>query len=248
MMNKKKINHIDTEAEEKVDFESLVNGRVDLDILLDETRLSEFNYDELKEIVQFVDEVDNSQLYEKIIQTIRNKTPKKIRIANIGHRIWSYYYERYLLRIVYLTWIALAYFFIKPSISGFYIIGSNEIPKWSIVTIAGLLILFNIWHAVMAFLESKWNRFFNKTTYFRRNLGIYVFNEDGSRISFTKSVLRSIFKTILLGPLSIVFMEFHPQNRSLHDKILNTYVLRITSSEDIDTMQDEIDVFIKTNY
>lgn len=248
MRNKKTQIVTDTETEEKIDFEALVNGVVDLDRLMDRKILEQYNYDELKEIIQYIDEIDNKELYDQVIETIRQKVPLRIRKASLGHRIWSFYYERYLLRILYLIWAGIAFFMIKPNMSGYLIVGPNEIPRWIIIMVIGALVLFNGWHAVMAFLESRLNHFFNKTTYFRRNLRIYVVNEDGGRISLLKSLLRSVFKTLLLGPISILYSEFDSNGRGLHDRLLNTYVLRITSPDDVDDMKDEIAVFIETNY
>ncbi|GEM_PF-2004278 len=237
-----------TEQSGEIDFDELVAKGVDLGRLLDKEHLASYNYDELKEIVQYVDPIDNPKIYQLAIETIRERVPRRIRIATIGHRIWSFYYERYLARIFYVGWFLVSYLILKPSLPGVWILGNKEYDKWFMVFLGGLFLLFNLWHVLMAFLESNRNIFFHKTTYFRRNLGIYVVDRNGKRIGIIKSILRSIFKTILIGPIMILSMEYDTKGRGIHDKLLGTYVLRITSRDDIDSMSGEIAAFISENY
>ncbi len=255
-MNKKKEKAIPSQevlALEKdqsgeIDFDELVAKGVDLGRLLDKEHLASYNYDELKEIVQYVDPIDNPKVYQLVIETLRERVPRRIRIATIGHRIWSFYYERYLARVLYVGWFLVSFLMIKPSMPGVWILGSKEYDQWFMIFLGGLFLLFNLWHTLMAFLESNRNKFFHKTTYFRRNLGIYVVDRNGKRIKIARSILRSIFKTILLGPIMILSMEYDKTNRGIHDKLLGTYVLRITTKDDIDSMSGEIAAFIAENY
>jgi len=57
---------------------------------------------------------------------------------------------------------------------------------------------------------------------------LQIVNENGSRISLLQSLWRfiaSIFSTLLLF-IGYIIIIFHPEKRSLHDLMANTYVLK----------------------
>ncbi|MCP4133355.1 MAG: MMPL family transporter [bacterium] len=173
-----------------------------------------------------------TKLYKKALNTAQ-----KVQKASIGLRVWTYFYDKFILRIFIAIWLVLFSFLFLPEFSGnirfnphgegLVISGTRVSGGEWLIFFAGIFILSILWRLVMAFLESRYH------SPSRRALGIIVVDNNGNRIGFLKSFVRSLFKIFPLGIITLISMELNPDGKGIHDRIMGTEVIQPVQEKNI---------------
>ena len=229
--------------------------------------LEKLHHDDIKEVYQIFNDLDNEASKEIVAQAMKKVEAPPIEIARIGHRIWTYFYEKTILRIALLIWFFQLNLLKKilpfeiPFPSNFDV---EQVPRFlrkilfsqpgaetithvmmgSLVFLFGFVVIWVSWRIWLAYLESKRNKNHSGSTLLRRNLGIIVVNRKGESIGILRALLRGLFRIPVFSMFMIMSMEYSDYERGLHDKLFKTYVLRINQ----DVSPSEIAFFIKNNY
>ena len=229
--------------------------------------LEKLNHDDIKEVYQTFIDLDDEASKEIVAQSIKKIKTPPIEIARIGHRIWTYFYEKTILRIALLLWFfqsnllkkilpfeipilfnldleQMPSFFRKILLSEPGAESPTHIVAGGLFFFVGFIVIWITWKFWLAYLESKWNKNYSGSTLLRRNLGIIVVDKQGEPIGIIKTFLRGFFRMPIVSMLIIISMEYSAYERGLHDKLFGTYVLRI--NQDVDPQQ--IALFITNNY
>ena len=224
--------------------------------------LKNLNYDELKEVYQSFSDIDDEEAKSLIVRALDMVKKPSIEKARLGHRIWSYFYEKIPIRLFLLFWLFLASKLknlipdwmivvdpdsisqMPPPLANFIFIENTAISLGMLMAMVILVLVWISWRIWVAWLESNKNSGHPGSTYFRHNIGIVVVNKKGRAINPLFSFLRGLFRIFPLSLLSVVSMEVARSGRAIHDRLFHTYVLRIY--RDVD--QEEIAHFIKENY
>ncbi len=193
--------------------------------------------DDLLELLNIIDSDKDAEKYEILREAWFALEHSPIDRAPMEIRIWTHFYERYLLRLGIIVWGVIAMVFLKGFFQGD--LSSAQRPAFA----AGALLLWALWHVWMAFLESRTSR--GGSSFLRRSMNIRVVTKDGRPPSFLKSLLRSFFKGFPINLFVTVTMEHSSQVRGIHDKIFGTYVVRVN---DESVTENDIARFIRENY
>ncbi len=251
-----KIENASISIEEIDKFENQ-NLKIDLKVL------KKLDYDDIQEIYQIfndIDDEDSKAIVRKAMETIK---PPDIEIAKISHRIWTYFYEKLILRIAFFIWF-LQLNFLK-NIFSFEIsfspnFDTSNIPSifkkvlfsnsgshlilGGIIFLLGFICLWVIWKIWLAYLESRYNKNHSGSTFLRRKVGLIVVDKKGETIGWLRVFLRGLFRIPIVSMIMIISMELSDKQRGLHDKVFGTYVLRLHK----DLTSQEIAFFITQNY
>ncbi|MCS6983572.1 MAG: RDD family protein [Leptospiraceae bacterium] len=209
------------------------------EIIPDETYLQKLHLDELLEIKDLVNPEREAELAKRIESTILRYEEPRIEIARLDERIWSYFYEKYLLRFLFLIWGGLVFLLVPNKTEP-----EEGMPMALKVFLLGALVLIIAFRLSLAIFESQ-KKASIPASPLRRKLGIAVFMQDGNPPGFFRALLRGFFKSFPLMFLTVLTMELSPNNRGIHDKLFGTYVLRINNPN---VSRAEIREFIKTKY
>ena len=181
----------------------------------------------------------------KVFQNIRSiranldnkQSILKQKTATISMRIWSYFYDNYVTKILFLIWSIIYVLIFIPDVSGnvsfdphgegLVISGTQVTQSQIIIFLVGILIISITWRLVTAFLESKYNKLLNNTTLSRNSLRIKIIGTNGESIGFIKSLTRSIFRVFPLSFVTLISMELSKDGRGIHDKLFGTYVVQV---------------------
>ena len=230
--------------------------------LLNSDNLKKLNYDELKEVYQTFDDIDEETSKSIVLSILQMTQKPSIEKAKLGHRIWSYFYEKIPIRLFILLWFFLAaklktlisywLFTVDPDslsqipslLVNFIFLESKALSLGMLIAIALLFAVWIFWRLWVAWSESNANFKHPGSTHFRQNLGLIVVNKRGKPINPLFSFLRGLFRVFPLSLISVISMEFSRSGRGIHDLLFNTYVLRIYR----DLSHEEIAYFIRENY
>jgi len=193
--------------------------------------------DDLMQLLNIIDSDKDAEKYEILREAWFALEHPPIVRAPMEIRIWTHFYERYLLRLGMIVWAVIAMVLLKGYFQGD--LSSAQRPALA----AGALLLWALWHVWMAFLESSPSR--GGSSFLRRSMNIRVVTKDGKPLSFWKSFLRSFFKGFPINLFVTVTMEHSSQERGIHDKIFGTYVVRV---RDESISENDIARFIRENY
>ncbi len=234
---------------------------------LDYKLLEKLNHDDIKEVYQVFVDVDDETSKEFVAKAMKKIRPPPIEIARVGHRIWTYFYEKTILRIALLLWFFQLSFLKKilpfqlPIPFGFDLEqmpiflkkillsepgaeSPTHIVVGGLLFFVGFILIWAAWRFWLAYLESRWNKYYSGSTLLRRKFGIIVVNKEGGSIGILRTFLRGFFRIPVLSMFMIISMEYSDYERGLHDRLFGTYVLRV--NQDVDSQ--EIALFIKNNY
>lgn len=238
MAKKKKEENFIEAAEKEAEFFLKVEAG---EIEPDEAYLKKLHWDELIEIKDLLDPEKEENLYQKVEKALYNYLEPKIEIAQIGERVWSFFYEKYFLRILLFLWAFLAYFIYQKNVLLTEKMGTKA--YWIIFAIGAFILIF-IGRIYLAYAESRKNNTLSGSK-IRQKLGIVVVQKNGYPPSFLKSFARGLFKSFPLIFLTLLSLELDKKNRGIHDRLFGTYVLRIN---DKNVTRKEIADFIEKNF
>ena len=236
---------------------------------LNSANLEKLNYDELIEVYQTFADIDEEEPKKVVLSSLQAIPRPSVEKATLGHRIWSYFYEKVPIRLFILFWFFLA---IKlktlisyrllivdpdslqqippplvnflPPLVNFLFLEDKSITLGIIIALILLLTVWISWRIWIAWLESNANFIHPGSTYFRQHLGLIVVNKKGKPLNPIFAFLRGLFRIFPLSLISVLSMEFSKSGRGIHDLLFGTYVLRIYK----DLGQEEIAHFIQENF
>ncbi len=208
---------------------------------VDVSHLKNLHRDELLEIRDFVDEEKEPALYAAVNEAIRLHVQPRIQIARIDERVWSYFYDKYILRVLLALWVAVVFFVIGPLLPQTADIRNLAIP----VAVGGALFFIVFWRVLLAKMEAGQPSGNAGSSPVRRKLGIRVVMADGSPPGLLRSFARGMLKAFPLYFITLVTMEIARNNRGLHDRLFGTYVVRINAR---DVTRSELAAFIRENF
>ena len=229
---------------------------------VDIQHLKNLDKDELKEVYQVLSEVNHEESQEIVAKIIQETKAPPIEKAKIGHRVWTYFYDKAIFRVGLVIWFLFfnplkAAFDQKiplpedmetakfpPFLKPLFTEQGDAIFLGSVIFIAVLLGLWISWRLWTAFMESKRNHHHPGSTFCRRNLRIVLVDRRGQPIGWLRTFLRGLFRLPIVSMITLATMEFSSNNRGIHDKIFGTYALRINE----DVLPVEIASFIQSNY
>ena len=231
---------------------------------IDTRLLKKLDHDEIKEVYQVFKDLNDEASKEVIKKAAQaSPLPPPIEKAKLGHRIWTYFYEKMIFRIPLVIWLFQSGFLRKQfplevsipdgldfaNTPGFLrkilLSESNEyLVLGGIIYVMGFVCIWLAWRVWIAYLESKRNKNHSGSTLLRRKLGVIVVNKKGEAVGWLRAFFRGLFRVPVFSMIMIISMEFSAHERGLHDKIFGTYVLRI--NQDVTTQ--EIAHFIRENY
>ena len=227
------------------------------DDIIDEEELNlnevkKMNYEELFELIHFF-EIDNDMKTVEILKPYLEKlhTPP-IAVASLEDRIWSYFYEKYIIRIILVLWGIIGYNLKEKIFSWFSLesevfMNGKEVSTIALILGAGAAVIILIWRLYAAYMESTLNVKKRHALMFRRSIRILVINEDGSIPGMAKSFFRAFFRAFPFSFLTILTMQNTKNGRGIHDKIFKTIVLKmhpeVTDQEVLDYIKFNPDLF-----
>ncbi len=226
-------------------------------------QFKKLDHDELKEIYQLFSDIREEETLKKIEDIYKDVYIPAIEKAKLGHRIWSYFYEKYPIRIIIILWLILGTslkklipFEIKLPVTAdfskmptglrdfLFSADSTAIPLGMILYILVPILILIGWRIFLSFLESNRNSRFSGSFFTRSKLGIAVVDKYGKPLPWGKSFLRGLFRIFPISFITVALTECAKNNRGPHDKLFGSYVLRL--NEDVN--KDQIEIFIKQNY
>ena len=168
-------------------------------LLFDLEKVKELSRYELKQILSFLDPLHDEEKYQAFLKIYEEKEEPLVQKARLGLRVWSFFYEKLIIRIISLAWVFFAFGNIKEGLNELAL-NEAEISQqvFTMIVFMGLLVLNFSWRAFVAMYESKKKNF--GSMFFRRHLSIRVVGKDGAPISFFRAFLRGLFR---LFPLSM---------------------------------------------
>ena len=190
---------------------------------------------ELKQVLNFLDPLHDEEKYQTFLKIYEEKEEPLVQKARLGLRVWSFFYEKLIIRIISLAWVFFAFVNIKKGLNELAL-NEAEISQqvFTMIVFMGLFVLNLSWRAFVAMYESKKKNF--GSMFFRRHLSIRVVGKDGAPISFFRAFLRGLFRLFPLSLFTLMTMEASKDLRGVHDKLFKTYVLQVgekASQEDI---------------
>ena len=267
MNNKQKVSQKKIKVNKKIESTSISIEEIDnfenQTLKIDFQSLKKLDHDDIKEVYQIfndIDDEDSKAIVKKAMGVIK---PPDIEIGKISHRIWTYFYEKFILRIAFFIWF-LQLDFLKnifpfkipfppdldasniPSILKKVLLSNSgsHLILGGIIFLLGFICLWIIWKTWLAYLESQHNKNYSGSTFLRRKLGLIVVDKKGETIGWLRVFLRGLFRIPIVSMIMIISMESSDKQRGLHDKIFGTYVLRLHK----DLTSQEIAFFITQNY
>lgn len=185
------------------------------------------DHTEILELMNLINE-DAEPEKTRILSEAYLSIEAKIELPPIGLRVWTHFYERYILRLGAIVWAVIIFLVLKG-----VLIQQIQRPLFAL----GALALWALWHVWMAWLESR-----SGSSYLRRTAGIRVVKSDGTPPGFLISLLRTFFKGLPLSLLTLITIEHSRTGRGIHDKIFGTTVVMAESH----TTPAEIRDFLRT--
>lgn len=208
--------------------------------------LDRLHPDELHEILDFIDEDEEKEKYDTIKEVLKEKVIEPIEKARIDERVWSYFYDKYIIRLVLFVWVALGLTVLKSFFSKKIPLGHvNTMNENVFVTIIGAVFIIILWRILYAFMESKPAKKAEGSTLVRKKLGLRLVTKNGTAPSFFRCFLRGLFKAFPFGFFTLLTIELSNSNRGVHDILFGTYVVRINSPK---VTSADISEFIKKSY
>lgn len=205
--------------------------------------LDRLTHDELLQILDILPE--ESEAFDRVKEFFDSKQKPSIETATIGHRIWSYFYDKMILRIILIIWLALGFFVFSEIWPEEQMISAQQkISRGMLMTLAVLPVIVISWRLFIAFRESARSSTPGSTPA-RRHLGLRVVDRSGRPLSLTRSFLRGIFRWVPLSFITLFSIERSAEKRGMHDRLFGSYVLRINRS---DVNQADISAFIRDNF
>lgn len=207
----------------------------------DPEHLHKLSIDDLKEVLNYLN-IDDEK-YKLVMQELESRPVPRIENAGMGHRVWSHYYDRFLLRVTWVLWFI--FFNILKNVSP-DLLSSTGLKAWDhkiymgpgsaiqaqyIVLLLGFLGTGLIWRIIISYLESKRAHSKPGSSPARRRMGITIFSENGEPAGFWRIFLRSYFRVFPLSLLTLATMEISKNTRGIHDKIFKTRVLRVNADD-----------------
>jgi len=218
--------------------------------ILEETSLhieeiKKMNFRQVTEIIHFFNLENNEKKIKELTPYLDKLTEPAIEFAPMDLRVWTYFYEKYLLRLVLGAWafinlVIVQGVFKKLEKFDSYLVWQEnvlmnmhpEMPEllttfMSIPLIGGLFALIAGWRLLIAFQESKSNIKGKHAPRVRRKVRIVIVNKDGTIPGMGKTFLRGLFKLFPFVFLTLLSMQFNRTGRGVHDMIFGTYILRV---------------------
>lgn len=201
--------------------------------------LSKLDHNELEKMLIFLTEDRDSEQISMIQQELNSRSRPRVQLATIGERVWSYFYDKLILRGLLVLWVILSFQAIKPAFPGvIQVTPAQSIPEFNVVFMLGILTIILSWRVWLSFKESKHS---SEGAFSRKKLGIRVVQRNGQSPGLGKSLLRGFFKTFPIQFITLLTMEGAKHNRAIHDRIAGTYVVRLGAS---DVSVDEISAYL----
>jgi uncharacterized RDD family membrane protein YckC len=201
--------------------------------------LEKLDHNELEKMLIFLTEDRDPDQITMIQKELKDRKRPRVQLATVGERVWSYFYDKIILRILLLLWVILSFQLIKPVFPGaIQLTPAQSIPQFNIVFMLGLVSVIISWRLWLSYKESSLS---GEGALSRKKLGIKVVQSDGQSPNLGKSILRGCFKTFPIQFFTLLTMEGAKHNRAIHDRIAGTYVVRLGAS---DVSKDEISSYL----
>ncbi|MES0490968.1 MAG: hypothetical protein ABUK01_13305 [Leptospirales bacterium] len=240
---KKRVKKVSTTNLAPVQIEEAVDILEESNLHIDE--IKKMNFRQVSEIIHFFKLENNQEKIKELTPYLEKLTEPAIEFAPTDLRVWTYFYEKYMLRALLAGWAFLTLAVVQGIIKKIGIFDSYitwqenflmemnpEIPEalttfMSIPLIGGLLAIMVGWRILIAYQESNLNTKGKHAPRIRRRVRIIIVNKDGTIPGIGKTFLRGLFKLFPFVFLTLLSMQFSKSGRGIHDKIFNTYILRV---------------------
>jgi uncharacterized RDD family membrane protein YckC len=201
--------------------------------------LSKLDHNELEKMLIFLTEDRDSEQISLIQKELSARRRPRVQLATIGERVWSYFYDKLILRALLVLWVVLSFRVVKPAFPGkIQVTPAQSIPEFNIIFLVGILSVIVSWRIWLSVKESKLS---GEGAFSRKKLGIKIVQRNGHSPGLGKSILRGLFKTFPIQFITLLTMEGAKHNRAIHDRLADTYVIRLGAP---DVSVDEITAYL----
>jgi len=229
----------------------------DMDVLADDiidenelnlNEVKKMNYTELFELIHYFEVEDDFDTVNILKPYLDKLKSIPIQLASLEDRIWSYFYEKYILRIVLVLWGIIGYNLKDKFLSWFSLdeniqMNGESVPAIALIIGVVAVIIILAWRIYTAFMESNLNVKKRHALRFRRSMRILVVNKDATIPGIFKSFFRGLFRAFPFSFITILTMQTTKSGRGMHDLLFNTIVLKLEP----DVTDQEIKDFINFN-
>ena len=226
------------------------------------------------ERIEKLTEGDVKLLYQRFVDTKEEEAAayiegiyKKIDIPKItfpplGYRIWTYFYEKSVIRVILLIWfftrelwqkflnikyplpLEIVYLNLPEVLTkALFADAGTKIALGTMVYMAGFFILIFLWRLYIAYHESSLNTKSSGMSPMRKTVRIMIVNRYGRPVNFALVFLRGLFRMQLIAIIQILLLELSGGQRLLHDIVFQTYVVQLNA----DVTEEEIAEFISNS-